>query len=182
MSHVARFQPSEPFLVIGLSLLKVDGKLCDPPASLDSANQAGYKSSNWWEQDGNAHLKFKCRYFSWAGASIVAPEFRGGPLCQRWASGSDSTGKHLIVILQQSAAGTLAVLSGMTTAQSNHSSAAFNLISGSVRKHAVITSSKRQRLCKNALHNIAESVFHISLSPLTAVKSELCVVLSKCTS
>lgn len=76
------------------------------------------------------------------------------------SSGSDSAGERLVAILQQSAGGTFAVLSGITTAQLSHSGAAFNLISDSVRKHTVITSYKHQRLCENAVHKIAESASH----------------------
>lgn len=56
----------------------------------------------------------------------------------RPASGSHSTGKHVIAILQQYVVGAFAVLSGMTTAQLNHSGVVFNLIGDSVRKRAVI--------------------------------------------
>lgn len=49
------------------------------------------------------------------------------------------------------------MLSGMTSAQLNHSSDVFNLIRDSVRKHTVIVSYERQHLRKNVVHNIAES-------------------------
>lgn len=56
------------------------------------------------------------------------------------------------------------MLSGMTTAQLNHSSAVVNLINDGGRRHTVIMSYKRQRPRTNVIHNTAESLLYKAAS------------------